>query len=270
MDDTIRVTNPNTIIFGLGHPSLVADTGKPIMLLSDVNGIQVAGLLFDAGPQASPTLLQVGETVSGRSHAKNPIFLYDIFCRVGGMYHGSQSQICVVINANDVVGDNFWLWRADHGSNVGWNVNKADTGIIVNGNNVVIYGLMVEHFQKYQTIWNGDNGLVHRYQSEIPYDPPSQDAWKNGSVNGYASYKIGDNVNTHKAPALGIYCYFRDANNIFEERAIEAPTGRNITLLHMITFWLNGNSNSAINHVVNNVGGAATQWNRCVNLAQWP
>jgi formate hydrogenlyase subunit 4 len=34
------------------------------------------------------------------------------------------------------------------------------------------YGLFVEHFQEFQTVWNGDRGAVYFYQSELPYDPP--------------------------------------------------------------------------------------------------
>ena len=59
---------------------------------------------------------------------------------------------------------------------VGWNVNTADTGLIVNGDNVTFYGLFVEHYQKYQTIWNGNGGRTYFYQNEMPYDPPNQAA----------------------------------------------------------------------------------------------
>ncbi|MBA3816694.1 MAG: sialidase, partial [Parachlamydiaceae bacterium] len=166
-------------------------------------------------------------------------------------------------NSNDVVGDNFWLWRADHGVSpdaVGWSLNTADHGLIVNGNNVTIYGLAVEHFQKTQTLWNGENGRVYFYQCELPYDPPTQESWKNGTVDGYPGYKIANNVQNHEAWGLGVYSYFRDANDIFLESAIEAPVGQGIKLRHMISVWLNGNKNgseSGIRHVLNDRGNAA-------------
>jgi len=72
-----------------------------------------------------------------------------------------------------VIGDNLWLWRADHGNNVGWTRNPADNGLTVNGNNVSMYGLAVEHFQKFQTVWNGESGKDIFYQSEMPYDVPA-------------------------------------------------------------------------------------------------
>ena len=48
-----------------------------------------------------------------------------------------------------------------------WEENKAENGIIINGDEVTMYALMVEHFEQYQTVWNGDHGKVYMYQSEI-------------------------------------------------------------------------------------------------------
>ena len=124
--------------------------------------------------------------------------------RVGGATAGTTAS-CLQINANDVIGDNLWLWRADHGTGVGWTQNACNNGLIVNGNRVTIYGLFVEHHEQYQTLWNGNWGRVYFYQSELPYDPPSQAAWSHDGVNGYASYKVADQVTSHQAYGLGIY-----------------------------------------------------------------
>lgn len=272
LDDSIRVTHPDTVILGLGLPTLIPDKGQPAMIISDVDGVKLGGVLFDAGALSSPTLLQVGEPGSTRKHDANPTFLYDIFCRIGGA-HAGQAANCVTINSNNVIGDYFWLWRADHGANVGWTQNKADNGLTVNGSSVTIYGLMVEHFQKYQTTWNGEDGKVYFYQSEIPYDPPSQAEWMNGNVNGYASYKISNNVNMHQAWGLGVYSFFRDANNIFLQSAIEAPVGcggGGIQLNHMIDIWLDGNFNTGISHLVNDTGNAVNGSNARSTLTTWP
>ena len=40
-----------------------------------------------------------------------------------------------------------------------------------------MYGLFVEHYQQYNTIWNGKGGRTYFYQNEMPYDPPSNAAW---------------------------------------------------------------------------------------------
>ena len=53
-------------------------------------------------------------------------------------------------------------------------------------------GLFVEHFQQYNTIWNGDRGVTVLYQNELPYDPPSQADWMHDGVEGWAGYKVGN------------------------------------------------------------------------------
>ena len=144
LTNSILVTRPDTIIMGLGYATLVPQTGTPAMVISDVDGVKVAGLMFDAGPVQSPALLQVGTTNSPLNHSGDPIFLYDISMRVGGATAGTTAS-CLLINANDVVGDNLWMWRADHGTGVGWTQNACNNGLIVNGDRVTMYGLFVEH-----------------------------------------------------------------------------------------------------------------------------
>jgi hypothetical protein len=159
----------------------------------------------------------------------------------------------LTINSNHVVGDNFWLWRADHGAGAKWDVNKNRNGLIVNGNDVTIYGLFVEHCHEHQTIWNGQRGRVYFYQSEMPYDPPSQEAWMHDGVRGYASYKVADKVTTHEAWGLGIYSYFTAAP-IVADSAIEAPKVPGVKLHHLTTIRLGGKPGSGINRVINDEG----------------
>ena len=215
-------------------------------------------LIFEAGNTQSKTLLNVGGEKSDISHEDNPIVLSDLYFRVGGSDYIGITESCVEINANNVIGDNFWVWRADHGSNVAWDSNTAKNGIIINGDDVIMYGLFVEHFQEYQTIWNGENGKLFFYQSEIPYDVPSQDEFKShdGTVDGYASYKVGDNVKKHEAYGLGVYSYNRDAE-IYINSAIEVPDVDGVKVEHAIAVVLNGNP--GINHVINDEGYAITR-----------
>ena len=103
------------------------------------------------------------------------------------------------INSNDTIVDHTWIWRADHGSGVGWNLNTSANGLVVNGNRVTAYGLFVEHHQQFQVLWNGNAGRTYFYQSEIPYDPPDQASYSSGRspgrrINGWASYKVADGV----------------------------------------------------------------------------
>ena len=254
LENSIQVTQPDTVVLGLGYPTLVPDRGTPALAVSDVDGVIVGGVLFQAGTNNSGTLLQVGPPGSSASHAADPLFFYDIFCRVGGAAAGSAVDM-VTIHCNNVVGDNFWLWRADHGRGVGWDLNKNVTGLTVNGNNVTLYGLFVEHCQGYQTVWNGNGGRVYFYQSEMPYDPPSLTAWRQGDVNGYASYKVADGVKTHEAWGLGVYSVFH-AGGIVADNAIETPTVRGVKLHHMVTLRLGWRRDSGIQHVLNGTGGS--------------
>jgi len=249
----IRVSRPGTVVLGMGYPTLVPDGGTPAMVISDVDAVRVGGIIFDAGAGDSPTLLQVGEP--GRStHHANPICLYDIFCRAGGATVGTASSF-VTIHSNDVIGDNFWLWRADHGAGAHWNANKVANGLIVNGDDVTFYGLFVEHCQAYQTVWNGNGGRVYFYQSEMPYDPPNTAAWSHGAIKGYASYKVADTVTTHQAWGLGIYCVFYAAP-VISDSAIEAPSLPGVQMHHMVTMRFGGQPGSGIGHVINAMGDA--------------
>lgn len=260
LDKCLLVTHPGTIIMGLGLPSLTPLTGHSVIRLFDVDGLSLCGLTIDAGMEKSETLLEVGEKGSTKSHESNPSFLYDIFFRVGGPFEGSSSN-CMEINSNDVYVDHTWLWRADHGNGVGWNKNRCANGLIVNGDNVTIYGLFNEHFQEYQTLWNGNNGRVYFYQSEMPYDPPSVDAWKHNGVYGYASYKVADSVKSHEAWGLGIYNVFYDAP-VIVDNAIETPASLEKDIHHKIIYWLNGNKESIVRSIINGKGGSVNFSNR--------
>jgi hypothetical protein len=116
------------------------------------------------------------------------------------------------------------------------------------------YGIFVEHFQKYQTMWNGEDGALFFYQSEMPYDPPGQSSWKHDNVNGYASYKVASNVTKHDARGLGVYCVF-DAK-VVSDNAVETPSAAGVTAQHIVTLRFGGASGSGINHIINGTGGA--------------
>ena len=269
LDRSLDVAHTGTVILGLGMATLIPDNGTSAITIADVDGVSVTGLIFDAGPHQDFPLLVVGPTGSNTTdHCNNPTALFDLCCRVGGATVGS-TQTCFVVNSSDVIMDNVWIWRADHGrpGTVEWDVNPAETGLVVNGNNVIAYGLFVEHFQGFQTIWNGDGGQVYFYQSELPYDPPYQGSWQQGQgpgetpVNGFASYKVADTVNTHTAQGLGVYCNFTKAK-VWCDNAIEAPTKDGVKLSHMVTVWLDGKEKekdaSGINHVFNRLGDKVT------------
>lgn len=254
LDKALQVTRPNTIVLGLGIATLEPVAGNVAMTVADVDGVKLGGILFDAGEKNCDTLLQVGERKSAVSHAGNPITLQDVFFRVGGAAVGNSTH-SVIINSNHVIGDNLWVWRGDHGTGIGWASNKTKHGIVVNGDDVTMYGLFVEHFHDYQTVWNGENGAVYFYQSEAPYDVPDQQGWMNGSVNGFASYKVADHVTRHTAIGMGIYCFFNENPSVKLNSAIEAPQGPNIRFSHVTSVSLGGTGE--ITHVLNDIGETA-------------
>jgi hypothetical protein len=249
--DTIRVNNPNTVVLGIGFATIQPTNGVTAMAIADVDGVKLAGVLFDAGAVNSPVLLQVGPPGSAATHAGNPTSLHDVFARVGGAGAGKAS-VSMTINSSNVIVDHTWLWRADHGAGVGWTTNTAANGLIVNGANVTIYGLFVEHYQQYQVLWNGNGGKVYFYQSEIPYDPPDQNSWRSAAgVNGWASYKVADSVTSHEAWGLGIYSVFTNPS-VFLSRAVEVPSNANVRFHHLTT--VNLTANGGIQRVINNLG----------------
>ncbi len=263
LSNSLKVTKPGTVVMGIGLATLIPENGNAALEISDIDGVSVCGLTIDAGKVFSEKLFVAGipgshkPLVTSEASAKeddaNPLFLYDIFFRVGGPAEGS-AKACMEINSKDVVVDHIWLWRADHGNGVGWEKNRAANGLIVNGDNVTIYGLFNEHFQEYQTLWNGNNGRVYFYQSEMPYDPPSVDAWKHDGIYGYASYKVADHVKTHEAWGIGIYNVFYDAP-VIVDNAIETPVHLEDKIHNKIIFWLNGNKESVVKSIINGKGG---------------
>jgi hypothetical protein len=247
---TLQVNNPNAIVLGLGLPTLRSDNGQPLIKTADVDGVTLSGLMLEAGAVESGVLVEVGPHGATASHATNPTVLHDLFFRIGGAQAG-RVGIALSLNANNTIVDHTWLWRADHGNGVGWDTNPSANGLWVNGNDVTIYGLFTEHFQQNQVMWNGNGGQVFFYQSELPYDPPSQSAWTSPTGRGYASYKVADGVTSHEAWGLGVYSVFTNGG-IFDDRALEVPTTANVKLHDMITVCLG--SSGGIVHVIDNTG----------------
>ena len=253
LDEAIKVTKPDTIIFGLGIPSLVPTNGNSVIAVADVDGVTIAGFIIDAGRKNSATLLEIGSSGSSADHASNPTFLYDLTVRTGGAKRG-KNDVGLLINSRNVVADQIWLWRADHGAGARWTTNPTKNGLVVNGSDVTIYGLFNEHHEEYETLWNANGGRVYFYQSEMPYDVPDQASWMSGETKGYASYKVADGVTGHEAWGLGVYCYFRDAA-VKANSSIEAPAVSGVKFHNMTTIWLNGKPGSEITHIINNSGG---------------
>jgi hypothetical protein len=253
VNQTINVNRANTVVLGLGYATIIPDNGVTPMSVADVDGVRLASLLFDAGTTNSPNLLQIGPAGSTANHAANPTSIQDVFFRIGGAGPGRATN-SLLINSNNALIDHIWAWRADHGSGVGWTTNPAASGLIVNGNNVLALGLFVEHYQNYQVQWNGQGGRTIFFQNEMPYDPPTQAAWRTGT-NGYAAYKVADSVTSHEAWGLGSYCFFNVNPAIVAARGFEAPNNGGVRFHDLLTVSLGGIG--SITNVINTTGGVA-------------
>ncbi|SCF21103.1 discoidin domain-containing protein [Micromonospora mirobrigensis] len=266
--ETITVNRPGTVVLGIGFPTLIPQNGVTAMSVADVDGVRLAGMLLDAGPINSPVLLRVGTAGATASHAADPTSIQDVFFRIGGAGAG-KATTSLVVNSNDTLIDHIWAWRADHGAGVGWTVNTADTGLVVNGANVTALGLFVEHYQKYEVVWNGENGRIVFFQNELPYDPPNAAAWTNGSIVGYAAVKVASGVSTFEGWGMGSYCYFNVDPTIAAYHSFEAPVTPGVRFHDLLTVSLGGNG--SITHVVNDTGAAAQGTATVpVNLVSYP
>jgi hypothetical protein len=117
-------------------------------------------------------------------------------------------------------------------------------------------------------VWNGNGGRTYFYQNEMPYDPPSQAAWMDGSTQGYTAYKVADSVTRHEAYGLGSYCFFNVDPSVTAERAVQAPNRPDVRFRSMVTVSLGGNG--TIRHVINDRGGPSDSSTNVANLVAYP
>src|SRR6266851_1041938 len=269
IDQTLNVTHADTTILGIGFPTLIPQNGVNTIQIADVNGVRIDGLLFDAGTTNSAALLTVGTAGSTASHASDPISIQDVFFRIGGDIAG-KATASLVVNANDTIVDDIWAWRADHGNSgtVGWTTNTADNGMTVNGNNVEATGLFVEHYQKYEVTWNGQNGKIIFFQNEMPYDPPNQAAWMNGSSNGYPAITVASNVTSFGGWGLGSYCFFTVNPAVSSANAFQSPTASGVAWHDLLTVSLN--NKGSITNVINTTGATTPTNTTPSNVVSYP
>ena len=167
------------------------------------------------------------------------------------------------------------MWRADHGiegfdancdplvpescvdgflgDDIRWATNIGRNGAVINGDDVTATGLFVEHFQEYNTIWNGERGEVYLYQNELPYDPPTQADWTaDDGTLGWAAYKVADDVETHELWGAGSYIFNRNNPDIVTENGYEVPETPGVQLNRIMINNLSGPGE--MNHIVNGCG----------------
>lgn len=278
----------NQTLLGLGLATLVAPVdGQPcIKVVSKTAGVRIAGIMLEASVipdeahrSFTASLLEWGDEdiPDDDGNEDNPGVLTDIFARVGGsnLDRKVSTDTMVRIHSGNVVGDNLWLWRADHVKlrpnedpnfmkTLGLDYHQVmlgecpvKTGLEVNGNNVTIHGLAVEHTTEHQTVWNGDGGNVMFYQSELPYDVTPL-----FGEEGFLGYKVSDGVKSHTAGGVGVYSNFRDYH-VPVKTAIgigslpssgRRLTGGGVNITNPFTVWLD--NNGTIESIINDEAGS--------------
>ena len=313
LQESIKIRKPNQILFGLGMATLIAPAnGTPCIVVAyNTPGVRLAGLMLEATKIDCGACTQSGEVVKESSallvwgdikrnvetvdaeNRKNPGAMFDIYIRVGGAFptkNGNADRTKVSVNnmmyihSDFVIGDNLWLWRADHaelGSNercnypsispIFWQTEsdeyRVQNGLVVTGNDVTIFGLAVEHTKSHQTIWSGERGAVYFYQCELPYDTitekdgthencqnmmdafiESSDASNHGTTIDIRGFHIKPNVEEHTLYAPGIYSNFRN-EEMYTTTGIVHPNHPLVKVINPFTIKLDnlGGIKSVIN-----------------------
>ncbi|GAA1916336.1 adenylyl cyclase [Nocardioides hwasunensis] len=276
IDRSLEIRRSDTVVLGLGHATLTATRGAtPVVVDGKARGVVVAGVTIDAGTGLSRNLMHIkGTPGHGHGHHRGHALprthgrrsapsttLNDVYFRVGGPHVG-KVDTALVVDADDVLIDHIWVWRADHGvegftagvagDTDRWNTNTGRVGVVVNGDRVRATGLFVEHFQQLNTVWNGEDGHVVLYQNELPYDPPSQADWTqpDGTL-GWPGYQVSGDVRRHQLFGGGVYVFNRNDPTITTESGFDVPERSGVRLHHVMTVNLEAGS---IEHVVNDVG----------------
>jgi len=240
LDGPIRVVDPDFVVLGIGYPTLVPTVGSALVVEASATDARVAAILIDAGVPASnseaPALLQ-WQGAGG--------VLSDIFARVGAFkYQRGSKESCMPtradvllqVDGDNVVVDNTWLWHADHDDCYTASDDcQSGYGMLVQGADVAVYDLKVEHVFKDHVFWKGERGQMFFLQEELPYH------YLSFGSDGNVGYRVADNVVDHTAYALGVYIVgvCGDMQNV---TAIRVPP---TTTMNNMVAWDNGKDVSA-------------------------
>ena len=198
LSETLIINKPDTMVLALGVPVLKSAAGVQTLKITDkATGTILYGfnVTSDApGAVVADYQLQIGVN-GGTGKASNPTSITDVNV-------ASRAFIAEVINQNYVIQNQGEInTSTDSTSAATWGTPDGSHGIMVNGDNVTLQGLYVEHYKKFPLIWYGNKGQVHYMVNEPPYTPyydtpnvlPTTWQWAT-DFHGYPSIYIDYNV----------------------------------------------------------------------------
>lgn len=279
LDAPLRISQDYQVVLCLGLSTLLSADGNAVVTVDPgLQGVRIAGCILEAGQHKTDVLLQWGNGAkTDPEQHRAPSFMHDLFARVGGpgfqgnVGNTATADVMVKISADDVIGDDLWLWRADHyehGTTLAHTIPDIGItdlgecpckhGLVVTGDRVKIYHLAVEHTQQDQVRWSGEDGETYYLQCEIPYDVDADYAQQ-----GYVAYRVLDGVQRHQAWGIGAYSYFKDFP-VWMPAAFRVPDALTdeIRQPFVIKLWGNGGINSTINDLGPGVGLQGEKFDR--------
>jgi hypothetical protein len=261
LNEPIVVSRPDTVVLGQGFATLVPQHGNAALVVVPNVGVKLSGLIVDAGPVNSPVLVSVGAPLDlgAGLAASDPDTIQDVFFRIGGAETTPTSAtVSLLDNAPHSIIDDSWIWRADHGNDVGWTLNKGATGLVVTGDDVTAYGLAVEHYQKSEVVWTGQGGTDVFFQNELPYDVPDQADWnQSAAFLGYPAFEVGRTVTSFNGYGMGSYVVFIQTTATLHVTAgFESPDTPGVQFHNVFGVWISGSG--GLDSVVDGTGGPVT------------
>eukprot|EP00929_Paragymnodinium_shiwhaense_P113966 TRINITY_DN82276_c0_g1_i1.p1 TRINITY_DN82276_c0_g1~~TRINITY_DN82276_c0_g1_i1.p1 ORF type:complete len:635 (-),score=148.10 TRINITY_DN82276_c0_g1_i1:170-2026(-) len=242
LDKPLNVYDEGFVVLGIGMPTLVATKGlSAIIVHPGAKKARVSQILLEAGtPDMVDATMPLLWWKADKGHISS------LFARVGAFsyetsFHKScsvtKADVMTVIDGRQVVVDNAWLWHADHddctedGKQPASDACSTTHGLVVNGDDVTSYGAAVEHTKKDLLVWNGENGKLFFFQSELPYGS-NLDFGKEGNVG----YRVAYGVEKHEAYGVGVYQVF---GTYTLDVSIRLPAGAQVT--NMFSWCITGN-----------------------------
>ena len=91
----------------------------------------------------------------------------------------------------------------------------------------------------------------------MPYGPPNQSSWMDGSSDGYPSVNVASGVTVFQGYGLGVYCYcyFGTNSGVVSASALTSPTSSGVQWHDMVTVSLGGVG--TISHIIDKTGNTS-------------